>query len=375
MKKKIILSSCLILLGIPLLRAQLTMSQRIEYSELASPKDKKLFFIDYWATWCAPCITVASYLTTLQEQFRDDLYVISLTQESPDVVKPFLQKHHSKLAVSIDYEGENFKKHKVRALPYGVLLNAQGEVLWKGNPANITANMIRGFLSKNARTVPIYDFLKYSSYTTDNEVDIVLEGDYKLIETNLRKSSFSVIERNKNITLIRGNLSQIFAYLLKINQKQIFIENDDITYEFLIKNNLNSLENEKAIFHLLLKDLKMNMFEKSTSGRVFVVDLPENTSKYWDNNQIGWGEQNSKFLIDDTQFSADDISVFDFIYKLSELSEVPIVLKNSRKSSEQLFDWEVHYKFFDLMKSNLNDFGITVEERTENYPIYIIERI
>ncbi|CEN52317.1 hypothetical protein CCAN11_2440022 [Capnocytophaga canimorsus] len=50
-------------------------------------------------------------------------------------------------------------------------------------------------------------------------------------------------------------------------------------------------------------------------------------------------------------------------------------MKNSRKSSEQLFDWEVHYKFFDLMKSNLNDFGITVDERTENYPIYIIERI
>ncbi|CEN52313.1 Thiol-disulfide oxidoreductase resA (fragment) [Capnocytophaga canimorsus] len=132
----------------------------------------------------------------------------------------------------------------------------KAKCVWKGNPANITANMIRGFLSKNARTVPIYDFLKYSSYTTDNEVDIVLEGDYKLIETNLRKSSFSVIERNKNITLIRGNLSQIFAYLLKINQKQIFIENDDITYELLIKNNLNSLENEKAIFHLLLKDFK-----------------------------------------------------------------------------------------------------------------------
>lgn len=354
--------------------AQVTFSERVEYSELATPKEKPLFFIDFWATWCVPCVHVSTYLNTVQEQFRDELYIISLTQERSDVVRPFLGKHPTKLAVSIDYEGQTFKKHSVRALPHGVLLNADGEVLWKGNPANITPKMIRGFLAKNKKTIPIYDFLKYSSYQSEEETNISLNGNFELKKVNTPPSSSAVVERFDDITMVRGSLAQIASYLLKVSQKQVVLKDDYAQYELLIKKEFNNPQKEKQIAQDIISDLGYKLKSEKRASQILEIWLPQGTSGFWDTDQINWGERNSKFLVDENQFSADNISVSDFLYKLSDILDTPIVIKNDNQASNALYDWQIHYKFPDLMYSNLSDLGIQTNETSGNYPKYVIEK-
>ncbi|MDO4228528.1 MAG: TlpA disulfide reductase family protein [Capnocytophaga sp.] len=355
--------------------AQVTFSERVEYSELATPKDKPLFFIDFWATWCVPCVHVSTYLNTIQEQFRDELYIVSLTQERSDVVRPFLEKHPTKLAVSIDYEGQTFKKHSVRALPHGVLLNADGEVLWKGNPANITPRMIRGFLAKNKKTIPIYDFLKYTSYQSEEETNISLNGNFEIKEVNIPASSFPVVERFDAITMVKGSLSQIVSYLLKVSQKQVALKEDYTQYELLIRKEFNNPQQEKQIVQSILSDLGYKLKSEKKASQILEVWLPQDDSGFWNAEQINWGERNAKFLVDDNQFSADNISVSDFLYKLSDILDKPIVIKNDYQAPNKLYDWQIHYKFADLMYSNLSDLGIQTSEISGTYPKYLIEKL
>lgn len=352
--------------------AQLTFSERVEYSELATPKDKPLFFVDFWATWCVPCVHVSTYLNTVQEQFRDELYIVSLTQERSDVVRPFLQKHLTKLAVSIDYEGQNFKKYNVRALPYGILFNADGEILWKGNPANITPKIIRNFLAKNKKTIPIYDFLKYSSYQSEEETTVTLTQDFEIRKVNIPPSSSAVVERIDNITSVKGSLAQIVAYLLKINEKQVVLKDDYAQYELLLQKDFNNVRSEKKIAEHIVADLGYTLKSENRAGKILEVKLPVDTSAYWNTEQINWGQKNPKFLVDDNQFSADNISVYDFFYKLSQVLDMPIVVKNTHQANDQLFDWQLHYKFSDLMFSNLNDLGIEAIETSGNFVKYFI---
>lgn len=352
--------------------AQLTFSERVEYSELATPKDKPLFFVDFWATWCVPCIHVSTYLNTVQEQFRDDLYIVSLTQERSDVVRPFLQKHLTKLAVSIDYEGQNFKQYNVRALPYGILFNADGQVLWKGNPADITPRIIRGFLARNKKTIPIYDFLKYMSYQSEEETSVTLTKDFDIRKVNIPPSSSAVVERVDNITSVKGSLAQIVAYLLKVSEKQVVLKDDNAQYELLLQKDFNNLRNEKKIAENIVSDLGYALKTEHRAGEILEVKLPSDTSAYWNADQINWGQKNPKFLVDDNQFSADNISVYDFFYKLSEVLDTPVVVKNMHQANDQLFDWQLHYKFPDLMLSNLNDLGFEVAETSGNFVKYFI---
>ncbi|MDO5608124.1 MAG: TlpA disulfide reductase family protein [Capnocytophaga sp.] len=370
MKKIIVLlgiMSCTISFG------QMRFSQRMKYSELASPKDKQLFFIDYWATWCGPCIHVASYLTTIQEQFPDELYILSLTQESVDVVRPFLEDHPTKLAVSLDYDGENFKKNTVRALPHGILFNADGKILWKGNPANITASQIRNFLRQNRKTIPIYDFITYSSYANETVEEVTFDGEYMLRPSEVPAATYPIVERHGELTVVQGSLPQIASYLLKVSQKQIQYRGDAATYTLYLKASSNTATAEKKLAAKILEENGYSVREKSEVGEVYDVNFPEKAARFWNDAQINWGEYNSKFLIADSQVSADDVSAFDFMYKLSELTGVPFRYKNSWGLDRTRHDWDVHYKFFDLMQSNLSDYGIEIIPNKASYPIYYIE--
>src|SRR5690606_20613261 len=64
-------------------------SDQVQYLSLGDFKDK-LIILDFWATWCAPCITSLHKLDTLQVQFKDDLMVIPTSYEPESKVKPFL---------------------------------------------------------------------------------------------------------------------------------------------------------------------------------------------------------------------------------------------------------------------------------------------
>ena len=42
--------------------SQVKVSEFIQESKIASPESNKLYFVDFWATWCVPCITAKEHL-------------------------------------------------------------------------------------------------------------------------------------------------------------------------------------------------------------------------------------------------------------------------------------------------------------------------
>lgn len=50
-----------------------------------------------WATWCGPCVKEIPDFNKLQEKYgKDGLVVLSITDESPNKVEEFLEKHEIK---------------------------------------------------------------------------------------------------------------------------------------------------------------------------------------------------------------------------------------------------------------------------------------
>jgi thiol-disulfide isomerase/thioredoxin len=65
----------------------------------------KVVILNFWATWCAPCLDEIPDLNRLQREYPDDLAIISISDEEPELLKSF----ESQLA--LDTES--------RVLPYG----------------------------------------------------------------------------------------------------------------------------------------------------------------------------------------------------------------------------------------------------------------
>ncbi len=351
---------------------QIRVSEKIQDSYIATQDENALYFVDFWATWCMPCIHVSKQLETLQKQHPDNFYILSLSQENPETVKRFMKKHKIDLAVAIDYQGETFRENNIQSLPYGILFNAKGEKLWKGHPAEFKAYHIKKFLRENRKTITVNEMFKsQSSYkrpVVSKEEMPKKDFQYTRIQTD-EVAKIQAIKKRTHLEL-QGTLQDILAYSFHVFKDQIKIPsalNKSYKMSFKFKS-----EAYKNMPNTILEALKLNQFNSETEGEALVFNLKE--PMFWDTWQIDWGTDSQAFLIGDSDIQADNVTLSQIKYQLAALLETPIVI-NGKHIDTKLHDWQIHYKYFDLMASGFRDtYGIQIEKAVVNYPQYIITK-
>ncbi|MFZ1728713.1 MAG: TlpA disulfide reductase family protein [Bacteroidota bacterium] len=102
--------------------------------------------LEFWSTWCKPCIAAFPHINALADAFSNRYQFISISQESRSTVEPFLKTHDMHSSVAVDTEqGTTHKVFGVWAIPRTFVLSPEGVVLWTGHPTNLTAEMLQGF--------------------------------------------------------------------------------------------------------------------------------------------------------------------------------------------------------------------------------------
>ncbi len=93
----------------------------------------KLVLINFWATWCLPCIKEMPSLLRLQKQRGgDDFTVLALAQDFRGwkIVSPFLERHDlTGLPVYIDEKTAIARSLRIPGLPVSILLGRDGRIL------------------------------------------------------------------------------------------------------------------------------------------------------------------------------------------------------------------------------------------------------
>lgn len=349
---------------------QVKVSEFLQESKIASKDNNKLYFVDFWATWCGPCITAKEHLGVLQKQFPNDFYVVSLTSENPLIVEKYLKKKPNGLAIAIDYNKETFKRFNVNVLPEGVLFNANGKVLWQGGAPDLKASIVSKFLRQQTSKSSLKTFFNVVSIDEEHAEEYQPINALEIKPLPNTTEELSVID-NDNYLKLSGSLKSIVGYLAKIYKNQIALDESlDTNYEVYFKKPLNTSEN---IAFKLITEMKLNVERKYKEGEgiSFVVESP----KFWNTDQIDWGKNNAQYLVGDSQIKADNVSLRDIAYQLAYVLDMPIIVPDDNQISLTLHDWDFHYKFFQLMQTDLEDnFGIKAEKKIVSYPVYHIQK-
>jgi thiol-disulfide isomerase/thioredoxin len=88
----------------------------------------KVVILDFWATWCAPCIKSFPQLEELQTKFTNDIQIITITDDPEERIKRFLEKREMNLPIVIDEKRELAKDFPHRAIPHTVVIDKSGIV-------------------------------------------------------------------------------------------------------------------------------------------------------------------------------------------------------------------------------------------------------
>ena len=116
----------------------------------------KVVILDFFGTWCKPCIGELKELDKIQMTFKDDkdvvFYVIDADygNDSPEKFKAFIDKHNYKFNYAYDYDSKIFKLFKLQKLgiPVTLIIDKEQNIRLQHvgyNPAetNFSENMIK----------------------------------------------------------------------------------------------------------------------------------------------------------------------------------------------------------------------------------------
>ena len=144
----------------------------------------KVVVLEFWATWCGPCIKAIPHLNGLAEQFKNQPVIfISVTSENEDVVRLFLRNHPVKTWVGLDdYEVLN-KAFYVQGIPHAVIVDAGGHIAAIVHPGDIKPENLEEVLDGKKSSLPLP-----VDYTMDRPSDNVVSNQAPpLFEISIRE--------------------------------------------------------------------------------------------------------------------------------------------------------------------------------------------
>ena len=116
--------------------------QAVNFESLAG----EVVLLNFWATWCPPCIAEMPALDALYREYGDRVTFVLVSNESPEVVRKFMERKNyvlpsfTPLSVPPD-------QLQIRSIPRTFLIDREGQiVIDKTGAANWNGTKVRNQL-------------------------------------------------------------------------------------------------------------------------------------------------------------------------------------------------------------------------------------
>jgi thiol-disulfide isomerase/thioredoxin len=114
----------------------------------------RLIAIDFWATWCAPCVQSIPKLEELAAKHADDLLVVGVSSEAEKAFFAGLKKLKRKAEdfrypLGIDPSKKVSGFFGVKSIPYMAILSPDLVVRWQGHPAGLDDATVAQLVAAN----------------------------------------------------------------------------------------------------------------------------------------------------------------------------------------------------------------------------------
>ncbi len=209
----------------------LSASQILNYPASSTSLKKlqgNITIIDFFGTWCAPCIKALPALKSYQEKFKDDVKVILVSTETKDKLSKFINSRQPfAFPMIVDADNIFANAFSPPSYPYSIVLDKNLKILLITNAADLTETILAKFIGDNKNIIE----KKIAEPAIKSEIKTETKPMYTV----------------SNNTLVK--LSQDFMYAAKTNEATADYINrlKDLKYDELLTG-LKNDDDKKAFW-------------------------------------------------------------------------------------------------------------------------------
>ena len=133
---------------------EITITDYIQNKPADTNFNNKFKVLEFWATWCRPCLKAVPHLNKLSSKFqKENIVFLSFTYQKPDETIKTTERVKFETIVVSDQTKSIHRALKIEndgtmPLPRTVLIDDENKIVWYGSPEELTGKLIEKFLKK-----------------------------------------------------------------------------------------------------------------------------------------------------------------------------------------------------------------------------------
>lgn len=334
----------------------------------------KPLILEFWATWCAPCIPAMKELEQYQRKFGDQLEILTISSDKLSNLSRYIA--NTKTSLKIAYDTNHVEVFNYRTVPHTILIDKNGFVKAIIMPEQLTEKIVADFIAGKE----IDQLVKADKPTN---LDLFKEFknqfyQYKLTSENKNLSFKNEIKRNENNKPISLEFNNVSIYRLLTDIYELTTAARlDVNFDNISKNKYCFLLEQSADYNKNILDLAKEILNENSSFKARLVEKTIDslyTVQVIDRTKLPTKSVNEKLSIESLGpiFKGSKITSSQLIWYLENQTYLPV---KDKTGIDYTFDIELNWSYENpkTLNEELKKYGLNLKKSSIPEKIVLLE--
>ncbi len=324
----------------------------------------KVVVLEFWATYCGPCLPAMDHLADLQFKFKNDLEVINITDEERWKVVNFLKKRPTFLAIALDNDKFINQLFYHQLMPHTIIIDPQGYIKAITSPEEVTEEVI--YLAKSGAILAVKTKAEFApkseNATAMNAVQAEDKSFYKVAVSAYKEGIQSQINKKSDFEyeFINCTVPLMYQVLYQTTRPN---PNDRACLE--VSEQTKYLLDEKQQYSLTIKLPEQMKHRLGEIGMKHLEEIFAVKAKNENRTRKVYALTTNKDIVPPSNNVGMDMPLKDFLKLLWDTKVVDMPIINESNTTDASIIWVADFpKEVSKVQESIQKMGFKLEPKT-----------